>query len=554
MSLTRRTQILNTAIASLIGVGLIGASPMSAQGVTPQQGSVQAKISEQSRERLEQQDAAARVKQSGPGIVTDPFIRRDLPPRGGPTVLLRSVIIGPASAFLSKAEIGAIASKYSGQRVDFSQISELVRDVNDLYVEKGIVTAAAILPPQNLNEGNLQIRLVEGQLGDVALVGDHKSKNEFIFNRIRLAKGTTVDVPTAGKDIERFNATSRAQLRLLLQPGASFGYTDLLLGITEPPANELQFYIDNEGVASTGKLQLSALYRRYGLLGVDDTFMAYVSKSDGSASVTARYELPIGTYGTRLAASVTHSNIAVIAGPTKVLNIKGGAKSASLSLSHPIFINDKWTILGTASAFTGTSYSNSSGVPLVNMKTVKYAPGVTLSYRGDKGSFSTQIQGVFAESTDNIASTKRDVFSLTGSINGQHRFNNGLTFVGTGAWQYSKSKLLPGNLLFQIGGPTSVRGYPSDGIAGDSGFYGSFELHKSFEVKGRPLDGFVFTDFGEVYSTFPEHTTLISAGIGMNYNLEDNIEASLSIAVPLKQSLSNQSDFVITGSITIIAF
>lgn len=554
MSFTRCTRILGTALAVLIGGGLVGTVPVAAQGVTPQQGNVQGKIAEQNRQRLEQQDAAASVKQAGPGIVTDPFDRRELPPRGGPTVLLRSVTIGPVSAFLSEAELREIAAKYSGQRVDFSQISELVRDVNDLYAEKGIVTAAAVLPPQNLNAGNLQIRLVEGQLGNVALVGDHKSKNEFIFNRITLAKGTTVDVPTAGKDIERFNATNRAQLRLLLQPGAAFGSTDLLLGITEPPVNELQFYLDNEGVASTGKPQFSALYRRYGLLGVDDTLMAYVSKSEGSASATARYEFPIGIYGTRLATSLTASNISVVAGPTKVLNITGASKSASLSLSHPLFINEKWTVLGTASAFTGASYSKSSGVPLVDSNTVKYAPGVTLSYRGGKGSISSQIQGVFAESTDNIAATKRDVFLLTGSVNGQYRFANGLTLVGTGAWQHSKYKLLPGNLLFQIGGPTTVRGYPSDGIAGDSGFYGSFELHKQFNVQGKSLGGYVFTDFGEVYSTFPKYTTLISAGIGVNYNITKNAKASLSIAVPLKQSLSNQSDVVITGLLTIIAF
>lgn len=554
MSRTRCIRISSTAIAVLIGAGLVGATSASAQSIPPRIGNVQDKIAAQNRARLEQQDAAASAKQTGPGIVTDPLNRRDLPPPGGPTVLLLSVTIGPSSVFLSEAELGVIAAKYSGHRVDFSQISELVRDVNDLYAEKGIVTAAAVLPPQDLNAGNLQIRLVEGQLGSVVLVGEHKSKNDFIFNRITLAKGTTVDVPTAGKDIERFNATSRAQLRLLLQPGAAFGYTDLVLGITEPPVNDLQFYIDSEGVTSTGEQQFSVLYRRYGLLGVDDTLMTYLSKSEGSSSITARYEFPIGTYGTRVAASVTGSNISVIAGPTEVLNITGASKSADLSLSHPLFINDKWTILGTASAFTGTSSSKSSGVPLVDSKTDKYAPGVTLSYRGDKGSISTQVQWVFAESTNKIATTERDDFLFTGSVNGQYRFGNGLTLVGFGAWQHSKSTLLPGNLLFQIGGPMTVRGYPSDGIAGDSGFYGSFELHKPFSVQGQPLDGYVFTDFGEVYSTFPKHTTLISAGFGVEYNFNKNIKASVSAAVPLKQSLSNQSNAVVTGMLTFSVF
>ena len=63
-----------------------------------------------------------------------------------------------------------IAAKYRGERVDFRKISELVRDVNDLYAEKGVVTAAAILPPQQLASGNLQIQLIEGRLGAAAIV------------------------------------------------------------------------------------------------------------------------------------------------------------------------------------------------------------------------------------------------------------------------------------------------------------------------------------------------------------------------------------------------
>lgn len=549
-----RSFFVGAAFVILLGGGLVGTSSALAQVVTPQQGNVQVIAAEENRRRLDEQDSLLSSKQTGSGVVTDPISRRELPPRGGATVLLRSINVGPDSAFLTQTELDKITAKYLGKRVDFSQISELVRDVNDLYAEKGIVTAAAILPPQNLNAGNLQVRLVEGQLGNVALVGDHLSKNEFILNRIRLAKGTTVDVPTAGKDIARFNATSRAQLRLLLQPGVTFGYTDVLLGITEPKKNEFQVYLDNEGAASTGKWQMSTLLRRYGLLGIDDTFLAYASISDGSRSVTGRYEFPIGTYGTRLAASVTASDIKVVSGPTAILNITGKSKSADLTLSHPLFISDKWTLVGTASAFLGSSASYSGSVSLVDSKTTKYAPGIVLSYRGDKGSVSSQIQGLFAESTDNVAGTNRDVFLFAGSISGQYRFDNGLTFIGRGAGQHANANLLPGDFLFQIGGPNTVRGYPSDGIAGDSGFYGNLELHKQFSVRNKSFDGYVFTDFGEVYSTFPKSTTLISAGFGVDYSIRKHARASFSVASPLKLSLTNQSDFVVSGMLTLSAY
>lgn len=534
---------------------LLLALPAAAQGVTPQQGNIQGKIADQNRRMLEARDAESQIRQDGPEILSDPLDRRELPPPGGPTLLLKSIVFEPASAFLSDAELEQIAARYRGKQVDFSQISALVRDVNDLYEAKGIVTAAAILAPQTLDDGRLQVRLVEGQVGNVALVGEHKTKNAFVFDRVRFSKGTTVDIPTASKDIQRFNATNRAQLRMLLQPGAAFGYTDLLLGITEPPAQELEFYFDNEGVESTGKAQLSALYRRYGLLGIDDTLLGYVSVNEGSKSATVRYEFPVNTYGTRVALDVTASDVSVIGGPTRVLNIKGDSKSANLSVSHPLFVDDRWTILGTAAAFYGTSSSRASSVALVDSETIKYAPGVTLSYAGDNGVVTTQIQGIFAKADDKIAGASRDIFLLAGTINGHYHFGNGLSLVGTGAWQHTDSKLVPGNLLFQIGGPTTVRGYPSDGIAGDSGYYASLELHRQFTMPdGQSLDGFVFTDFGSVFSTFPRQTDLLSAGIGTSYDINKDMRLSVSVAAPLKDSLSNQSDYVISAMLTFKVF
>jgi hemolysin activation/secretion protein len=536
--------------SALIGCVLVGTQFEYVQRVNAAPtADLSGKIADQNINRLDKIDQASTVKQDGPGVVTDPLNRRDLPPPGGATVVLKTITFGPPSAFLTDAELEAIAVKFRSKAVDFSQISELVRDVNDLYAEKGVVTAAAILPPQNLGDGNLQVRLVEGQVGNVALVGDHVSKNKYIFDSVRLSKGTTVDVPTAGSDIEVFNRTNRAQLRLLLQPGAQFGYTDLLLGITEPPQNELQFYVDNEGVESTGALQASFLYRRYGMMGRDDTLLAYVAASEGSMSGTARYEFPISTRGTRLAASYTASDVTVVSGPTKILQITGASQSASLSLTHPVFLNDKWTVLGTGSAFYGENQSWSAAVSLVDSKTIKYAPGVSVSYKGDKGSMSTQVQAVFATSKDTLAGTTRDIFLLAGSVNGQYRFENGMTFVGSGAWQHTRAKLVPGNLLFQIGGPSTVRGYPSDGVAGDSGFYGRLELHKQIPFKKTSFDAFAFTDIGAVYSTFPKSTTLVSAGIGANFAVNDKTSFALSLAVPLRNSLTNQSDLVISGTL-----
>ena len=137
MGTMARARLRQTGSAVLVAALALGAldAPAFAQA------DLSARIAAESERRLRAEDEAARVRQTGPGVVTDPLSRRDLPPPGGPTVQLSSVTFTPASAFLSEAELGAIRARYVGRRVDFAGLSELVRDVNDLYAAKGVVTA-----------------------------------------------------------------------------------------------------------------------------------------------------------------------------------------------------------------------------------------------------------------------------------------------------------------------------------------------------------------------------------------------------------------------------
>ena len=537
-----------------MAIGLLAFGMTAAPPVLAQSPDLAATIAADAERRLQAEDEARRVRQQGDPVVADPIPRSDLPPPGGPTVLLNSVSFSPASEFLSAAELDAIKARYVGRQVDFAELSALVRDVNDLYAAKGVVTAAAVLPPQDLSGGNLAINLVEGQLGAVAVVGERSTSTEFITDRIRLTRGTTVDVPTAARDISFFNQTNRAQLRLLLQPGAAFGLTDLVFGVTEPPARQLQVFLDNDGVPSTGRVRGSVLFSRYGLLGVDDSLLLYGQVSEGSASATGRFDLPITRFGTRLALSATAAGYKVIAGPTKPLDLEGRSWSGSATVTQPIIATDRFVFQLTGSAFRGESSSTSAGVSVVDARTTKLAPGLTLGFYGETWSFNTQAQLVFATVDERISATSTDYKIGAGSFDGRYRFDNGITLIGRGAWQTSKVKLLPGNLLFQIGGPTTVRGYPAEGVAGGSGYYANLELHRGFEIREKSWNGFVFVDMGQVFSTFPSRVTMASVGLGASYGFDNGLRLEAALAVPLKQAVSNQSSATLSVTLSFDAF
>lgn len=490
---------------------------------------------------------------TSPAAQTEPILTvsnppGDLPPPGGPTVQINSVVFEPASAFLTPAELDALAAPYTGRKLDFSQIATLVRAVNDLYAERGIVTAGAILPPQALATGVLKIQLVEGRQGVVSIVGERKSRDAYIFDRIKLTRnGDIVDVPAAAADIAFFNQTNRAQIRLLLQPGAAFGFTDLTLGIVEPPPHTLQFFLDNNGVRSTGEIQTGVTYQAYGLLGMDDTLVASLTATAGSVAGTVSYDIPVTTAGTRISLGYSRSAIQVIEGPSAALDITGSSQVGSLTASQPIFATTDWSLVALASTSYGTSNTRAGTVDLVDSSTVKASLGMALSYTGTAGSFSVQPQVVYAAAEDKLAQSWRDLTIGTISGSGRLQLGDSFAFIAKGAGQYAGNQtLLPGDLLFKIGGPTTVRGYPSDGVSGDSGYFVQNELH--WNVAPR-VDLFALSDVGEVFSTFPARTTMMSVGAGLSYTAE-HFAAELALATPILDAVDDQRTFAVYGKVT----
>lgn len=512
-------------------------------------------ISQQNEKRLEELDQQNKITQTGEPVLTAPVSRADLPAPGGPSVLLKSVTFEPESAFLSREELDAITDKYMGKKLDFSRIANLVRDVNDLYEEKGVVTAAAVLPPQTLSGGHLKVQLVEGRLGSVVVVGEHQTKESYIFDRVQLTThGDVVDVPTAAKDITWYNKTNRSQLRLLLQPGASFGLTDLALGISEPQATQLQYFLDNEGVHSTGEVQWGGSFSAYGLAGMDDSLLFYATASEGSLSGTISYDVPVTASGTRVAGSLTASSIRVVYGPTAPLDITGGSQAATITVSQPLVADTNWTVKALTSASFGLSNSKSGNTFLVDTDTTKGVFGFSLGYANDNASFTLQPQLIYAHVHDRLADTFNNITIANGTARGVINLANDVTLSLSGAGQWSPTALLPGGLLFQIGGPGTVRGYPSDGIAGDSGYYAQLEVHKGLSEIYEGLDIFAFADLGEVFSTFPARTTLLSAGAGVSLNWNDKVTGEVTLGIPLARTVVDQADFAVYGRLTVKAF
>ncbi|WP_158816266.1 ShlB/FhaC/HecB family hemolysin secretion/activation protein [Methylocapsa sp. S129] len=500
---------------------------------------------QQNQQQLEQKNALPQV----PAVLAPPSAQGNVVIPGGPTFVLRGVVLDK-SQFLSQQELDAITAKYVGTRVDIAGIQRMLKEINDLYAQKGIVTAAAYLPPQKLKSGIVQIKIVEGRLGKIKVTGANVLSNDFVLSHIDQKAGEVVDVPKVTQDLAFFNKTGVARIQALMQPGAQFGLTDVELAVTEPPQNLVQVFVDNQGVPSVGQLEMGALLQRYAPLGLDDKLTLYAVKSQGNVSGNIAYNIPFNPWGGRVGVSFSRGAIDVVSGPYKTLDVTGESEVMALNASQPLFANSEWLFLVNASVSHDISLSEQTDVRVTGDRTTLETGGFTFGYTG--GSFSASVSPTVsnAHSYSGISGLNNNFVLQGGTFNSTAQLPLGFNATLGGAWQAASKELLPGDQLFQVGGPTTVRGYPANSVAGPDGYYGNLELHHAAPILGASVDAYVFYDHGAVYNHFPAIQNLDSTGLGFSWSLSKYFVAEVSAGFPLDRVVDPQAPYQIYFRLT----
>ena len=473
-------------------------------------------------------------------------------PGQGPKFTLAGVTFDP-STLLKTAQLTAVAAQFVGRTVDFAELDRLVAMVNQLYADQGAITANASLPPQRIHHGVVHITLVEGRVGKAILEGNKHTDDAFILNRVAVRPGAIIDGRRLSDDLTYFNRTNDVNLRALLVPGASFGQTDIRLAVEEPKINVLDVFVDNQGGDTTDRNEAGLLFQRTGLLGRDDRMTLYGTAAQGSLTGSASYTVPVDVLGDRVGVSYQRNRIHVVAGAFTGLRIVGGSATADVNFSRPFLATRSWLLLGTATAADVTSNTRQLGQRISDDDTRKGTLAFSLTWYGEDSTVTLTQGGSFGRNRSAVLRAGQDVLTFDGNANGFLRLNDRNSLVAQAAWQIAPQRRLPADQLFEIGGPTTVRGYPSSGLAGNDGFYVSAEAHRNFPV-AQGGDGFVFVERGTIFAPLPKPLSLQAVGVGGSLNFLTRFTASLTAAIPVLDSVHGQRGVRIYARLVVHAF
>ena len=470
-------------------------------------------------------------------------------------VLIKSIILENATVIPEK-EYQALISPYEGKYLSFSDIKEIAKEITEWYLRKGYVTSKAYIPPQNLENGVLRIKVVEGKVGRILLVGKHPRYSErYILNFLKpLREERIFNQKILERCLLLLNENLKLEASAELKKGQKPETTDIVVKVQSSFPYRLILNYNNWGSEYVGK-------DRYGLDIGFGNFILYghtidfvTIKNQRLSSYTLSYSMPIGYKGWKAGFwySAGNSNLGK---ELAVLNIKSYSTYVGIFISYPFMKsrNKEFVFQGILNYL----YSKQTMLDQTTAKDKMSYLEIGFYYRKQKinsqnffeftitqglGSLFGSVEEEYASRYD--ASDTFTKFNFT--FMRVQRFSEKIFGLLRLKAQYSWD-ILYSSQNFYIGGPISVRGFLRTQYGGDSGFFLSSELRWAPFERRNLLQFLIFLDTGTVFLNHPykgqeKQRTLTGGGLGLRANLPYDFHISLDTAFPLSPGSDNGRD------------
>lgn len=389
--------------------------------------------------------------------------------------------ISEPSNLLSEADFARIEAEFVGEIITIEFLKRALERVNQAYKDAGFDLSRALLPEQTVNDGRVELKLVEVKIGDIQIEGAKHISKSYVLDQLGFEAGDYIALEDFETALRRYNSTNKSKLASELAPGTAYGTTDLFVKVEEPPRVELPtFNIDNYSKGLTNILPQSFSTTVNNLFGIDDEITASVSNGVGTQSLALGISTPIGNNGTNFSANYAGAKTKSITENADLVGYRGNSSSFGLGLSVPLWSNNNWAGFGSISY--GLGYSDLmapiTGDMLAESKTHKLVLGMPMSFSDGLTQFSISPTWHLIHAQTEIPETNKWVQKLDTEVSLSQFINPKLTANLGGRLLYTESKTflnMPDEIML-VGGPGSVRAYQPSESSGYRGYFLTAEL------------------------------------------------------------------------------
>jgi len=522
-------------------------------------------VYQQLREKIRMRELEEKIREERPKP-EEAAPEEIIPEDAGPKVMVTTITVEGVT-LLTEQEIQAITSKFEGRELSLKAIQKIADLITDEYRKKGYATSRAYIPPQTIKEGLLIIRVVEGKLGKLEIKGNLYFKTSLLEKKIGIKPDGYFDYSALQQSLVYINEHPDRTAKAVLVPGREPGTTDIIIDVEDRLPVHVGFEYDNYASRFVGENRYSITLEHNNLFGNDDKAYYKVQYSDCSRLKLhqLRYTYPLEP-GFDLGGYFLWSSLR-LGEEFQDLDTRGKAKIYGLFLNKAL-ITEPDLDLRFSFGFDYKSIKNYYlGLQSSRDEVRLFKLGCDLDTNDKWGRniFTSQLDigvpdmfGGMPAKDPNASRMGAGGKFYKGVFN-YFRLQPGpwsSSILWKNSAQYTNYYLVASE-EFQIGGPTSVRGYPPAEFAGDKGYYTAFEWSFPFYFISEDTlvpfteeslyDSLRFVMFYDWATTHlnrtaagdQKHRTLKGWGVGVRLNVKDDLACRVEVGYPLGDTPSD---------------
>lgn len=405
-----------------------------------------------------------------------------------PRFVLRDVKI-EGNTVLDEQAIRDVVTPYLGKTVTTADLEEIRREFTLLYINRGFINSGAIIPDQNVENGVVTFRFVEGRVTDIEVSGTEHFDPEYF--RSRLALGATPPFNVENMQQEQqilLQDPLVRRLNLELQPGLVPGEASLHADVLEGSPYSLSLGVADDQNPAVGEVRGQITGSVANILGYGDILAAQYGRSQGINDGFVAYSTPIASDDTRVSLRYDRNGTLVITPALSALNTTYSYSSLAVGLSRPFYRTAAQNLtlglalehreaqtflLGMPFSFTNGAKNGNTNVTALRF----YQDWLDRDAEHAFAARSTMSFGlpILGATVTSGAPTTGDFFAWFGQAQYVRRLFDDWEAVVRSGLQLSNKPLFPIE-QFALGGLGTVRGYRTYLTVTDDAFLASGEL------------------------------------------------------------------------------
>lgn len=474
------------------------------------------------------------------------------PPEGAKAIrfVLKDVTIEGATVYGAE-ELAAIYQADVGKQVTLDRVWAIAAAVTQRYRNDGYFLSRAYVPAQEVGDGRILIRVVEGYIGEVEIADPEVAKSPIVQE---IVAAITAERPTKLATLERQHllltdvpGLSSYQGTLVPHQGGREGAVKLLFSERKETKRNAFISFDNYGSQYLGPQELSGGWKGE-LVPMQETSIsgAVSVPTRELGAINASHLIPLmPDVSLEMSGGYTKSAPGYVLSPQE---IKSNAVNASIGVNYQVIRQRRENLKLTAALDARNSHSTILGTELSKDKIravrLKAAYDKTDNWQGYNVAtavLSHGIDGLGASDANALnlsrAGAKPDFTKLELDLKRLQYINQDwgaqISLMGQKA-----SGSLYSSEEFGYGGQAFGRAYDQSEVTGDEGIAAGLELrYQSLPAwNGIQTMPYGFYDIGRAWNRNAGQDRVIdasSAGAGVRINHENGLSGGLQLAFPL---------------------